>query len=275
MKGLIPFVGRTMFLLLIYVIVKYMLLLGCYEPSCLVFMDVGQGDGAVIKLDGDFNIVIDGGPSINFVHGLSKYIQIKEDIDLLVFTHFHRDHYLGLGEVINRYRVKTLVLPTSCVNNSEFNTILESFPSVDIIYTNYVSIHFGRKGADPHITYGDSVHGCFISQREVNNSSVIVELDYLGKYILYMGDAEVERESIFLRNYSKDISILKAGHHCSDSSTSIGLLSKLKPEIVICSYGFGNSYGHPGRDLQDRLQRLGAKVLSTAEIGDIVIKLDK
>lgn len=266
--------GRVLCALLILYMANNLLLLGCVSAaSCVVFVDVGQGDGTIIKIEDDFLAVIDGGPSVDYVHKISKYIDMDDEIDLLIITHMHRDHYLGVLEILQRYKVNTLVLPTSCIKAPEVLSVLEDVNVSDIKYTDFIAIK--NLNSNTSVSYGKNIDECFISQVDVNNSSVIVDLEFENSDVLFMGDAEGEREMKFLEEYHKDVYILKAGHHCSSSSTSKEFLDAVTPDVVVCSYGEDNSYGHPNQKVIDRFDSMGINVLSTAQQGDIVINLDK
>mgnify|MGYP000979674447 CR=1 FL=1 len=271
--GKVGWFGKVSFVLLIFYMAHNLLLLGCTSISCIVFVDVGQGDGAIIKIEDDFLAVIDGGPSVDYVHKISKYIDMDDEIDLLIITHMHRDHYLGVLEILKRYKVNTLVLPTSCIKAPEVLSVLEDVNVSDIKYTDFVTIK--SSSSNTSVSYGKNIDECFISHEDVNDSSVIVDLELENSSVLFMGDVESKREMKFLEEYHKDVYILKAGHHCSSSSTSKEFLDAVTPDVVVCSYGKNNSYGHPHKEVLDRFVSMGINVLSNAQQGDIVINLDK
>lgn len=276
MNGISETTGRLALYLLMFFIFQYRYLLGLNYQDKVVYFDVGQGDANLIVLNSDITVLIDGGPLTDFVHKLQKRIKIDEKIDYVVLTHPHEDHILGLIEILRRYSGFTLVLPTSCVNSEIYKELLRTSRAARTVYTDYFSIK-ADGGNKFEIKYGDTgISKCFSTQKDVNNSSVIVEIEYREKEFLFMGDVEKEREVKFINRYSlgNGVNILKAGHHCSNSSTSEIFLKAVSPDLIICSYGKDNVYGHPGSETLRRFNSFNVKHLDTVKEGDIIINLN-
>jgi competence protein ComEC len=91
-----------------------------------------------------------------------------------------------------------------------------------------------------------------------------------------MGDAEQEVEKVLVDKgflqFGNSYDILKAGHHCSNTSSSETFVKAVSPKLVICSAGINNSFGHPGSETLKTFQRLNVQYLLTYEKGDIRIK---
>ena len=104
----------------------------------------------------------------------------------------------------------------------------------------------------------------------LNISSTISLKDFS---FLMMGDAGVMQEKDLIRN-SPDlkIDVLKLGHHCSNTSTSMQLLETLRPKVALVSSD-PKMYGHPHPEVMKRLYDLGIPVLQTSIEGDITIKI--
>ncbi len=272
MTGMHTWVGKALLALLICMVLYYARLYTISAGSTLVFFDVGQGDATLVMVE-DVVVLIDGGPDSSFVHELHRYLDAGIKIDYLVLTHFHQDHILGLFEVAKRYEVGTAILPTSCINNDMYWEFVDMITASSVVFTNYVDFKF--VGDHLEVEYGDDVSKCFVSQKDVNNSSVVVLVSYEESIVALMGDAETAREDLLLASglLPPDISILKAGHHCSDSSSQFKLLSYLSPSLVVCSYGKDNMYGHPGSQVLDYLRYLNIDHMDTANEGDIIINL--
>jgi competence protein ComEC len=108
----------------------------------------------------------------------------------------------------------------------------------------------------------------------INNDSLVFEFEYKETKVLFMGDAEIALENYLLEsNQLSDVDILKAGHHCSDTSSGYNFLEEIDPELVICSYAEGNKYGHPSSEVLKRFEELGIEHVSTADEGNIVVWL--
>lgn len=244
----------------------------------VAFLDVGQGDSALISIGGT-QILVDGGPDDTVTSKLGQYMPPWDmDIEYVVITHPHMDHLSGVCYVSDRYGVGEYILGSSG-EDSYLEGCLggivdgERFPDVaggralsllDVLWPVYPS-KVSEVDEDDYGMLGDNL----------NNDSVVFQLDVNGRSFLFMGDAEKEVEEALLRLGSlEDVDVLKAGHHCSDTSSTKSFIEKVNPEIVICSYGEGNSYGHPSVEVVDRFEELGIRRLDTALEGDIVIYLD-
>ena len=89
--------------------------------------------------------------------------------------------------------------------------------------------------------------------------------------MLFTGDMGEERENgLQLQQYT----VLKAGHHGSQYSSSIGFLEQVRPKLTVISCGRGNRYGHPHQETLERLQAVGSIVFRTDELGCIKVVFD-
>ncbi len=89
-----------------------------------------------------------------------------------------------------------------------------------------------------------------------------------------MGDIESPVESTLLKEglISKEYDILKAGHHCSKTSSSETFIKNVSPSLAVCSVGVENSFGHPSSETLDTYTKLGVQYLLTSQKGSIQIK---
>ena len=271
------------------------------------FLDVGQGDAALIKTPAGHNILIDGGPGTKILERLPEELSwYDKTIDLMILTHPHSDHVDGLIPVLKRYEVKQ-ILSTGVVHSSP--TYLAW---LDLVREQNIPLVIVDR--EQTIDLGDDCHLQIIypltnlSGREVsnlNNSSIVARLTYKDTSFLFMGDAEIEVEqelvfplSLRRRGAGGEVGghlsaealakaegeikgeiilrsdVLKAGHHGSDTSSNEEFLNLVRPEYVIISSGIDNSFGHPSRRLLKRLERIGAVILRTDELGTIRMSSD-
>ena len=87
-----------------------------------------------------------------------------------------------------------------------------------------------------------------------------------------MGDAEKYSESKITADVSADV--LKVGHHGSDTSSGESFLKKVNPSIAVISLGQDNEYGHPQREVLQRLNSRNIKIFRTDKLGTVVIGSD-
>ena len=113
--------------------------------------------------------------------------------------------------------------------------------------------------------------------KNLNHDSIVLKLNYKNNSWLLTGDAEMPVEEKMLEIFNSEefeAEVLKVGHHGSSDSTSQEFLEAVKPTWVVISVGVDNTYGHPSLRVIRRLERLGAKILRTDELGDIMMISD-
>ena len=111
------------------------------------------------------------------------------------------------------------------------------------------------------------------NEDDLNNTSIITKVVCGDTSFLFTGDAEYSEEhDILSQGYDLSATVLKAGHHGSDTSSSYQFLREVMPEYVVISVGKGNQYGHPDEDALSRFRDAGAKVYRTDLQGDIIVE---
>ena len=235
-----------------------------FEQERVVFFDVGQGDSILIQ-KGNFEILIDGGSDDTVIYKISEYMRWDDRvIDVVVITHMHDDHYMGIKYLLERYDIGLFLLSPNCGDLcQEFRSYsyIEISQDMNFQYHNInIDILWPREGE---------------LDNNLNNDSIVLLLNYLNKKILLMGDAEKEVEEILLDNYKADITdvnILKAGHHCSKTASTYEFLKIVNPDLSICSCGEDNRFGHPHKEALDNFNRLNLEYYITWEEGDYVVE---
>lgn len=239
-------------------------------------LDVGQGDCTCIRT-GNKTVMIDGGSSdVDEVgkYRISKFLKYKgiRKIDYLFITHSDSDHTNGLLEIIEDK------------NNMGFNIGKVILPHIRNKDDNYieiekrcrragVSLHYMEKGAS--LSVGDVNMLCLHPYYEYdwkseNDYSLVLEIQYSRFRGLLTGDLEEEGEQA-VNTSVHPVQYLKAGHHGSKSSSSEGLLEKLRPRIAVYSAGRKNRYGHPAKETRQRMKKIGAMEFCTAQQGAVRI----
>lgn len=222
----------------------------------VIFCDVGQGDGAII-LQSRTQMLIDVGPeNKKMVECLGRYLPFwDKKLEVVVLTHNDRDHVGGLAEVEKHYQIEQKYSSADLRENDviRFGEIRFEVVSPAIIRQG------GPAGLD-------------------NENSVVGVLKYEEKRILFTGDAtkEVEQRLVWrgvLRQGYGTLNVLKVAHHGSAEGTSEELLELIRPEMAVISVGKNNKFGHPAREVVERLERFGVEIRRTDAEGDIVMVL--
>lgn len=243
----------------------------------VIFFDVGQGDSILINTPEKKNILIDGGPDNTVVQKLGKHLPFYDrEIDIMILTHPHDDHVFGLIEVLRRYEVKEIYYTGAVHTSPGYIVWLEE------IKKEGAGLKIVEEPFD--LTLGENLNFQFLFPLEsflnvradnLNNTSIAGKLIYGGSAFLFVGDAEFEEEEELLAA-GRDLKaqLLKVGHHGSKTSSSQRFLEAVRPEIAVISAGRQNEFGHPSYRAIRNLQKAGAEIYRTDEMGDIVIKSD-
>lgn len=233
------------------------------------FIDVGQGDSALIQCDGHY-LMIDGGPAdaSSTIYTILQNKGIKK-IDYMIATHSDADHIGGLSGALNYAKVGKCYSLITSHDTKTFKNLLKYLGKQDIALT--------VPSADEKFKLGSALVeliGPIYSSEEANNNSIIVKITYGENSFIFMGDAEEEEEASLLSS-EKDLSsdVIKIGHHGSSNSTSDALLREVNPVFAVISVG-KNSYGHPTKKILKKLEKSYITVYRTDLQGDIICSSD-
>lgn len=229
--------------------------------------DVGQGDA--IFIDGpDRQILIDGGPDDLVLERLSSVMPWWDrSIDMVLNTHPHADHVVGLLPVLERYKVDEVFDAGEGYNTPEFQEYMKLAGERREIIAAGDVIDLGGGATLTALWPSAPYHDALLD--DPNDGSIVELFQYGQTTMLLTGDAGIAEESEWEVG---DVDILKVGHHGSDTSSSQAFIDRIKPEIAVISVGTGNEYGHPSTFVVDRLHTAGAQVFQTLEVGSIRLK---
>lgn len=217
----------------------------------VVMFEVGEADCHLIKYPYNKNtILIDTGKNEykikNEVIPYLKSIGIKK-IDYLIITHGDEDHIGGSITLINNFQVKNVILNKGTFTDLE-KELIKNLNKKKIPY----QININKINISNHTIY-------LLNNTKYNNendNSIITYFTYQKYKFLYMGDASITTEDNLLENYNlNNISILKVGHHGSNTSSSKDFISQINPSISLISVGKNNIYHHPNKEVINNLSK--------------------
>ena len=232
------------------------------------FIDVKQGDSIFIELPNKKTILIDAGER-NQANKVINYIDTLgySKIDYVVGTHPHTDHIGGLESVIKKYDIDNIYMPKKSSNSATFINLLNA------IKNKGLKINTAKSGVN--IINNDNLKVDILAPTkeysDSNNSSAVIKITYINRCFLFMGDAEIESEKSIS---DVECDVVKIGHHGSDTSSGNDFVKKTKAKYAIISVGANNLYHHPYESTIKKWESIGAEVLRTDELGDIVISTD-
>jgi competence protein ComEC len=239
------------------------------------FLDVGQGDAVLIDSPTRGRILIDGGPDRSVLTELGKILPFGDKrIDVVIESHPDRDHIAGLPEVVTRFQVGTFIEPgieSANQIDDELHKRVRDKNIPDILGRRNMVVDL-KDGVKLIVLFPDRD----VSHWETNDASIVAKLVYGDTSFLLTGDSTKKAEFILLGLDENilDADVLKAGHHGSRTSTSLLYAEVVSPDYAVISAGKYNSYEHPHKETIDILNKVGAKIVSTAEQGTIIFESD-
>lgn len=240
------------------------------------FYDVGQGDAIFIQSPENFKVLIDGGSSSVILSKLGQTLPFYDrKIDLVVSTHPHADHIAGLVLVLENYQVSQIWLTGVVHTAPDYLEFLEKIKEKNIPTRNVQAGESQDLGDGAWLKVVGPVEN-FTGRKidNLNNTSIVLKLDYGTNSILFTGDAEQEEESkILLSGQNLRAQILKVPHQGSKNGLTETFLKVVNPEVAIILVGANNRFGHPHKSILEMLKDI--QVLRTDQDGTIEVILDK
>lgn len=246
----------------------------------VIFFDIGQGDAALIKFDDGKKMLVDCGPDRKILSKLGRALPFYDrDIDYLLATHPDLDHYGGCVDVLKNYNVREIIINGRKKEHDPYWRVWDQAVKDEGAIIKIIDRREQRVIASSTLEFlsPDKSLAVDTSADDSNNYSVVFKLKNGRTSFLFTGDMEQPLENALAQKYcSTPISgcptlqadILKIGHHGSDSSSGQDFLNLVKPRVAIISSG-KNKYGHPSLRVLKKLERVGAEILRTDEVGDI------
>ncbi len=234
------------------------------------FIDVGQADSALVVCDGHY-MLIDGG---NAEDSDLVYAYLERHgashLDYMVASHAHEDHIGGLSGALNYAAVDVALCPVTEYGSKVFQNMVKYLEKQGkIITVPEPGDQFDLGSAQVEIL------GPVREYDGTNDTSIVLRIDYGETSFLFTGDMETGAENDLIDS-GADVSatVLKAGHHGSDTSTGYRFLREVMPRYAVISVGEGNSYGHPSGEVLSRFRDAGTEVYRTDMQGHIIAESD-
>lgn len=264
------------------------------------FLDVGQGDAALLTFPNGETMLVDGGGKINFrrISVQSEYEDEPEifapdtpdigetvvsnflwakgysQVDYILATHADADHIQGLSAVAENFRVRAAFFGRTPSENPEYvrlDKILQARGIESVIISRGDDLNFGNLKIEVLSPEKDANTDAVSD----NNRSLVLRVNFGAVKILLTGDIEKEAEKVLL-NAPEFLraDVIKIAHHGSRTSSTAEFVNASKSKLAIVSVGKNSPFGHPHSEVVERWRNSGAKVLTTGENGTISISTD-
>lgn len=256
------------------------------------FLDVGQGDSALVTFPDGQTMLVDAGGQANYRDDdndfepdrrrigesvVSEFLWEKgySRVDYLVATHADADHIQGLSDVAENFEVGLVLLGTARTDDPDFSELMR------IVEAREIAVTAVRRGDD--LSIGGTTIRILnpvdeLSERtSTNNSSIVMKISYGSRTFLLTGDIERDAETELLRDPSCDLraDTIKVSHHGSRTSSTEAFVDQVAASTAIISVGRRSRYGHPHAEVVARWRNSGAQIITTGEKGTITITTDR
>lgn len=260
------------------------------------FLDVGQGDAALITTPDGATLLIDGGgrPNIDWNASddiepafardtarigervVSEYLWSLglDRVDYILATHADADHIDGLNDVARNFSVRGAIVARTPPDDAEYSRFATTMNNAGVAIERVGAgdvLRFG--GISAEVLWPPANADATAPYR--NNDGLVLRLRYGEQTFLFMADVEKETEATLVNlNIDLHADIVKVAHHGSRTSSIQPLVTATHPSIAIISVGRTSIFGHPHKEVVDRWRAGGAQVMTTGEKGTISVVTD-
>jgi competence protein ComEC len=244
-------------------------------PLRITFLSVGQGDSVVLSSRGH-HALVDGGGVPNGTDTGTRFVlpflhhERIDRLDLAVLSHPHPDHALGLATALAQVPTERLWLAAGTAEGALSRQVRQAAAGARIeeVQAGHPSFTLGEATLE---VLGPPVDRELLEG--VNDRSVVLLVRHGDVTVLLTGDVEEAGEAA-LAEHLGPVTVLKAAHHGSRTSSTEPLLARTRPRHVVFCVGRRNRYGFPHPEVEARYRALGAECHRTDLDGAITVESD-
>jgi len=237
-----------------------------YDTARVSFINVGQGDCALISAPGDCDILVDVGGYAQSDSGgyiIAPYLISNgvTDVEYIIISHTDTDHIVGLSGLLQTVEVKNIIIPYGQHNTDAGKPLIELAKSegINILYFTHGDVLKVNDEITITAILPDSRQYMFAKGE--NDTGIAIRLDYGESSFFFSGDISSEIEKYAIGKYPDllEADVLKVAHHGSKYSNCQEFIDAVGPKYAYIPVG-RNTYGHPTPEVIERLKNSGAQV---------------
>jgi competence protein ComEC len=263
------------------------------------FLDVGQGDAALVTMPNGATLLIDAGGRPRYEARartddeaehferdarsigeavVSEYLWWRglDAVDYVLATHADADHIDGLRDVVRNFRVRAVLVARAPENDEEFRRLADATTARGVpiyVVSRGDVLRFGDVTA--RVLWPETATNAAAAPSR-NNDSIVLRLGFGERSFLLTGDIEEKAEgSLAAAGDDLRADVVKVAHHGSrTSSTRSFVAATMCPAYAVISVGLDSPYGHPHTEIIERWRASGAQILTTGQRGTITVSTD-
>ena len=255
-----------------------------HDQLRVAFLDVGQGDAAVLQFPNRNVMLIDAGGKYKYwdngIQTIIPYLQNQKirHLRYVVLSHPHNDHLGGMISVLNQITVDTVVTTSYDYRSKAYKAFIKycALKKIAVRFIENGDQLFADSDCRIYVLHPESRFTCSTDQdgSTCNNSSIVLKIVYGKNGLLFTGDAEIKAENSII-NYGSLLQsdILKIAHHGSITSSSVAYLNEIQPLCAIISVASKNRFNHPSQITLGRIALRTPRVYQTKENGAVIFEI--
>ena len=240
------------------------------------FINVGQGASTLIVGPTNETMLIDSGDWSDDGEDVLAYLKAHniDRIDYLVTSHADADHIGGHAAVIEYFEthgkgIGAVYDPGISSSSQTYQEYLDAVQAHDVtLYETRAGDQIPFEGVETHVLAPPEG---YIADGDRNENSLVLQLAFGSSSFLLPGDGEATSEQFLLNEYGNglNVTVLSAGHHGSQSSSTSEFLDTSTPQVVVISSAYDSQYGHPHEDVLQRFDQRSIRTYWTATHGNV------
>lgn len=243
------------------------------------FIDVGQGDAALIITPHGAAVMIDTGGTREGAFDIGGRVDVPyiwhygvQQLDMIFLTHAHEDHAAGAAGIMKKMKVNHVIIGRE--NREEYAKSMQMSVETEPVYS-FVPATAGQRFVIDDVCFEVLYAADPVKNGTGNEVSNVIRVSYGRASFIFTGDLTAEEEKkILQKGIPLKSSVLKAAHHGSNTSSTAAFLQAVHPMWTVISVGADNSFGHPNKAVLERLAAQQTKVVRTDEKGAVVFTTD-